>query len=135
MMMRGPRPPVRDIVKDIQGRYDLTDEQTEKVKEIFSKRQETMHNLSEKIREQMDAEFKELSAEMKEILTPQQYEHWENDFKSRRRGPGRFGPGGPRPGGFGPGGPGPGRRGRGRYEREEFRPPGPEPLEPNSSPD
>jgi Spy/CpxP family protein refolding chaperone len=135
MMMPGPRPPLRDIVEDIQGRYDLTDEQVEKVEDIFSKRHETMRNLFEKIREQMDAEFKELSAEMKEILTPEQYESWENDFKSRRRGPGKFAPGGPGSGRFGHRRPGPGRRGRGRPEREEFRPPRNEPPEPNSSPD
>lgn len=136
MMIPGPRPPLPDIVVDMQSRYDLTPEQTEKVEEILGKGRETMRTLFEESRQKIEAEFKKISLEMKEILSPEQYEQWEHDFKSRRRGPGRFGPGGPRPGPgeFGPGRPGPGRRGRGRPERGGFRPPRPESPEPNSVP-
>ena len=136
MMMRGPRPPLMAIVEDIQTRYDLTPEQVEKVEEILGRRRETMHNQFEELRTKMEAEFQGLSAEMKEVLTAEQYERWENDFQSRRRGPGKFGPGGPRPGRRGPGRPGSGRLGgRGRPESERFRPTRPEPPEPNSAPE
>ena len=121
--MRGPRPPLPDIVEDIQGRYNLTPEQVEKVENILGKSRETMHTVFEQFREQTEAEFQKVSLEMKEVLTPEQYERWENDFKSRRRGPGRFGPGGPRPGGFGPG----------RSSRRRFGPRSLDPPEPNSS--
>jgi len=128
MIMRRPRPPVTDIVEDIQSRYNLTDEQAEKVEDIFKRSRETMHALSEEFRKKIDAEFQKISIEMKEILSPEQYERWENDFKSRRGGPGGFGPGGPGRGGPGPGGFGPGRSGRRRFRQME-----PEQLEPNSS--
>jgi hypothetical protein len=135
MIMRGPRPPLPAIVEDIQSRYNLTEEQVIKVEEILGKGRETMRSLFEESRKKIEAEFQKISTEMKEILSPEQYEQWENDFRSRRRGPGKFGPGGPRPGGFGPGGPGPGRFGRGRSEGERFRPPILEPPEPNSAPE
>ncbi len=123
-----PRPPLPAIVEDIQSRYDLTPEQTEKVEEILGKGRETMRTLFEESRQKIEAEFQKISLEMKEILSPEQYEQWENDFKSRRRGPGRFGPpGGPRSGPrrFGPGGP----------ERGRFRQIRPEPPEPNYAPE
>ncbi|MBN1805902.1 MAG: hypothetical protein JW837_11685 [Sedimentisphaerales bacterium] len=127
MIMRGPRPPLPDIVEDMQGRYDLTDEQAKKVEDIFRRRRETMHDLFEDSRQKIEAEFQKISSEIKEILTPEQYERWENDFKSRRRGPGGFGPGGPGRRGPGQGGFGPGRRDPGR-----FGPDRPEPREPNT---
>ena len=123
MIMRGPRPPLPAIVEDIQSRYNLTEEQTETVEDIFGRRRETMRNLFEEFRQKTETEFQKISLEMKEVLSPEQYEQWENDFKSRRRGPG----------GFGLGGPGPGRFGPGRAGRRRFRPRSPEPPEPNSS--
>jgi hypothetical protein len=137
MIMRGPRPPLPAIVEDIQSRYNLTEEQVIKVEEILGKGRETMRSLFEESRKKIEAEFQKISTEMKEILSPEQYEQWENDFRSRRRGPGKFGPGGPRPGGFGPAGPesGPGRFGRRRSEGGRFRPPRSEPPEPNSDPE
>ena len=90
---------------------------------------ERMRTIFTGIREKMDAEFKTLSAEMKDIFTAEQFKRWERDLTSRRRrGPGRFGPrrpgsGGPgpggRPGGFGGSGPGGGRGGRGGSVRPD----------------
>lgn len=143
VIIRGPRPPLPDIVEDIQSRYDLTHEQVEKVEDILGRSRETMRTIFDESREKAEAEFQRVSLEMKEVLSPEQYEHWENDFKSRRRGPGRFGPGGPGPGR--PGGPGPGRFGSGRPgpgrfdperpDRRRYEPTRPEPLEPNSAPE
>jgi len=136
------RPPLGDIVGDIKTRYDLTDEQTQKVETALGDSRERMRTLFEGFREKMDAEFKELSSAMKEILTPEQFERWESDFKARRRGPGpgRFGPGRPGPGGrfgpdgrHGPGGPGPeGRPGPGRPGHRDFGPRPRSAPEPNS---
>ena len=140
VIIPGPRPPLPDIVEDIQSRYDLTQEQVEKVEDILGKGREKMHTLFEESRQKIEAEFQKISVEMKEVLSPEQYEHWENDFKSRRRGPGRFGPGGPGPGRFGPGRPGPGRfdpqrPGSERPDRRRYEPMRPEPPEPNSAPE
>jgi len=119
-------PPPARIATDIQERYGLTDDQTEKVKTVVVASSERVHTIFTGFREKMDAEFKELSAAMKDILTPEEFKRWEKDFTSRRtRGPGRFGPGrggpGSRPGSGGPGfgsggrgGPGGGRSGSGK---------------------
>jgi hypothetical protein len=131
MIMRGPRPPLNSIVEDIRARYDLTEEQSAQAEDILRKRQETMHTLFGEFREKIEAEFQELSMEMKEILSPEQYERWEHDFKTRR-GPGPWGPGPGRPGQRGPGRRGSGRGGTGRRGPGPRRPGFPEP---NSKPE
>jgi len=136
-------PPPGDIVRDIQARYGLTQEQAEKAKTAIATSSDRMHTIFVGVREKMDAEFKELSSAMKDILTPEQFERWERDFKSRRgRGRGRFGPGRPGPGGGRPGSGRPGRGGSrpgpgggydpGRPDREEFGPRGRGRPNPNS---
>lgn len=119
-------PPSREIVRDMRARYDLTQEQSQKAEVALGDSRERMHTFFDEMSEKMDAEFKELSSAMKDILAPKQFERWENDFKDRRRrGPGRYGPGRPGPGGVRPGAgrPGPGGRyGPGRPDRRGFGP-------------
>lgn len=141
LMRRGPFPPTRAVVEDMDARYHLTPEQTKKVETAFEKRHEILRTMFEEFRSKSEAEFKKLSAEMKKIFTPEQYERWEQDFKRRRRPgppwergrPGQRGPGrrgGPGGRGFGERG-GPGQRGPGRgfgdrnREPREFGAPGP----------
>ena len=124
----GPMPPPARIADDMQGRYGLTEEQTEKAKAAVRDSSEKMRKLFEEFRPKMDAQFKELSAAMEDILTPEQFKEWERDFRSRRgRPPGRFGPGGPGPGAGrpGPGRPGPGGR-SGSFRPDPNGRPGPE---------
>jgi len=149
-------PPPGDVVEDMRARYDLTEEQAEKVKTALKESWERMRTIFQENREKMDAEFKNLSADMKQILTPDQFTKWESDIKARRRHrPRRFGPrrpdrrGGPGPGDRRPGGwQGRGRPG-GRYDRprpgpdgvfgpnrpdhREFRLEAPGPAEPNAT--
>jgi len=129
-------PPPGDIVRDIQARYGLTEEQAEEAETAIAASSDRMHTIFVGVREKMDAEFKELSSGMKDILTPEQFERWERDFKSRRgRGRGRFGPGRPGSGRPGPGGsrPGPGGRyGPRRPDRRGFDPRDRSRPEPNS---
>jgi len=126
MIMPGPRPPLNAIVEDIRARYDLTQEQAVQVEDLFGKRRETLQTLFQEFRRKTEAEFQKLSVEMKKILSPEQYERWERDFKDRRgRWPGRHRPERP-----GPGRPGQRRPGFGRPGlREPILP------EPNSIPD
>lgn len=118
VMRRGPRPPTQEVVKEMEIRYNLTPEQIKQVEAAFAKRREAIQSIFEEFRSKSEAEFKTLSAEIKKVLTPEQYERWEQDFKRRRRpsppwergrpgerGPGRRGG----PGGRGPDGRGPGR--------------------------
>jgi uncharacterized membrane protein YgcG len=148
MMSPGPRPPTQEVVQDMAARYGLTDEQAKKVETAFGKRREAIQTIFEEFRTKSEAEFQKLSADIKKILTPEQYAHWEQDFERRRRpapwdhgpgrpgergGPGRRGPGrggfgnGGRRRDFGGGGPGPGRD-FGDRDRD-IR--GPRPPEPN----
>jgi len=140
VIMHGPRPPLVAIVEDIRARYDLTQEQTEQAEDVLGKRRETMSVLFEEFREKIEAEFQELSMEMKDILSPEQYERWEHDFTTRRgRGPWRRGQEMPGPGRYGPE-----RYGQRRYDAERYGPgkpglgrPGPRRpglREPNSTP-
>ncbi|MBN2317192.1 MAG: hypothetical protein JXM79_24920 [Sedimentisphaerales bacterium] len=103
----GPLPPIEAVISDMKARYDLTEEQAKKVETTFSKRRETLRTLFDEFRTKSEAEFKKLTADIKKILTPEQFVHWEQDFNRRRRpGPRRDrGPGGPGDRGFGPRGP------------------------------
>jgi Spy/CpxP family protein refolding chaperone len=114
MMPPGPRPPTREVVEDMAARYDLTPEQAKQVEAAFGKSRESLQTLFEQFRTKSEAEFQALSADMKKILTPEQYGRWEHDFEQRRRPgpPWERGPG--RPGDRGPGPGGPHDRGPGR---------------------
>jgi hypothetical protein len=122
VMPPGPRPPTREVVEDMATRYNLTPEQVKKVEAVFEKRRETLQSTFEEFRRKSEAEFKTLSTDIKNILTPEQYARWEQDFQRRRRpgpwerGPGRPGEGGPGRRG-GPGGPGDRGPGRGFGDR------------------
>jgi len=126
VVIPGPRPPLDAVVRDIRGRYDLTPAQVEKVENVFGERRKTLQAMFEEFRQKSEAEFQKLSEGMKEILSPEQYERWENDFRSRRgpswrgHGPGRPGPGSP--GERGPGERRPGERGPGRRGPGPWRP-------------
>ena len=128
VMRRGPFPQTRAVVEDMATRYHLTPEQIEQVETAFEKSRESLRTRFEKFRTESEAEFGTLSAEIKKILTPEQFERWEQDFKRRRhpgppwergkpgerRGPGRGGPGGRYREG------GPGRDSRDRPPRRDF---------------
>ena len=113
MMPPGPRPPVRDVVEDMATRYDLTPEQAKQIESAFGKRRESLQTLFEEFRTKSESEFQKLDSDIKNILTPEQYERWEQDFQRRRRPePWERGPG--RPGDRGPGPRGPHDEGPGR---------------------
>ena len=128
------------IASDLRNRYNLTDEQAKQVKEIMARRMEVIEAIRRQAHEQMAAEHETLRAEMKAVLTPEQFEQWLAQFESLRPPP--FGPpggpgraGGPRDGlGPRPGrGPGPGRPPPPREDSPSGRPlprpgapPGPE---------
>jgi len=139
VMRRGPFPPTKAVVEDMAARYDLNPEQTKKVEAAFEKRRETLRTTFEEFRSKSEAEFQTLSAEIKKILTSEQFARWEQDFKRRRRpgppwergkpgergfgrrGPGDWGPGDRRPGERGPDDRGPGRGFGDRRSGRDFR--------------
>lgn len=85
----------------MKKQYNLTDDQVKKVQELnkkiaadAEKRREENRNLSQADREARRATFdkereermKNHQAEMKKILTEEQYKKWEADFKARGQG-------------------------------------------------
>lgn len=131
---RPPPPPLGEgaaesIAADLQRRYDLNPDQSAKVKEIMTRRMATLESIRRAAHEKMMTEHEALRAEMKTVLTPQQFEQWVNHFESLRPPP--FGP---PPGG--PGRPGaPGRRpGQPEGAGPDRRPPLPEGAGPDRRP-
>ena len=87
---------------------NLTDDQKAKVKTILDGQMQKMRELRddtslspEDRRPKMQAIREETTAQMKAVLTPDQFEKWQKTMQRNRR-PG--GPGGPPPGGGQPGG-------------------------------
>jgi hypothetical protein len=88
----GRRPPIEVIIDDMRTRYGLTEEQAKEVEDILGKSRQTVHALFEEFGQKIEAEFQKLSLEMKDVLSPEQYERWERDFKARREHYRRPGP-------------------------------------------
>lgn len=106
---RGERP--EEFVPSVENQDNAASSDKKQKKDKKAKKEQKKKD-KEAEKAAMDEQSKDMEAyeaELKEILTNDQYKTWE-DFKNNRpQGPGGrpggFGPGG-RPGGFGPGGPG-----------------------------
>jgi len=104
-ILRPPRPhhPPRimasKIAEEIGSDYDLSDNQTKQVEQIFEKAGRTLETLRQEFEEKMETGKQQITAEMKQLLSPEQFERWQQDFNARhrRRGP-RPGPEKPRAG-------------------------------------
>lgn len=126
----GGRPDPNRIVDDWTVKYGLSDEQAQRVKEIFTKRFEAHRAQFAEMVKRAQAEREGFAAAIKEVLTPEQYEAWERDFRERGERYRRMWPG---PRGRRPRGPG-----RGGTRDEQHRPgrhpgsPGPEANDPAS---
>lgn len=72
------------IAARLQRRLNLTDEQTRKVQKIFERRLQALRTLRQDMLPRFEAEHAKLRLEMKEVLTPAQFEQWDARFKSTR---------------------------------------------------
>ena len=94
------------LLARISERLDLTDEQTERLEQVFDARRERFRDQWEEFRKRIDTEEETFRNEIADILTPEQLETFNaeivrlGDERRRRGGPGGRGPGGP--GGRGP---------------------------------
>ena len=96
--LAGPPRPERatpEIVRDLRSRYDLTEEQARRVGDIMQRRMEALEAIRRDAEEKFQAEHEKLRAEMKSVLTPDQYERWLAHFESLRARPPGPPPGGP----------------------------------------
>ena len=105
---RGERP--EEFVPPVENQDNATVDKKAKKKakkEQKKKAKEADKAAMDEQMKEMEANREAYEAELKEILTEDQYKSWEEFKNSRPQGPGG------RPGGFGPGGPGGGRPGGG----------------------
>jgi hypothetical protein len=93
------------IAADMRGRYDLSEEQARKVRDIMARHMEAIEVIRRSAHEKIAADHEKLRAEVREVLTPEQFEQWSARFEAMRPPPfgpppGREGlmPGGPPPG-------------------------------------
>ena len=110
VMWMGPPPSPQTasaIAQEIQGKFNLTDEQTKKVEEIFETAVESVSAMRKASAVQMEQSRKNTIKQMRDVLSEEQFDAWLNDFTQRfRHGPDKFDhrpgppPGGPK---FGPG--------------------------------
>jgi hypothetical protein len=79
----GAKKTVDDIVEELRSEYNLTEEQTSKVKGIHTRAWEARETLRQDIEQKVAEEHERLIAEMKEALSPEQFEQWERDLRER----------------------------------------------------
>jgi uncharacterized protein YneF (UPF0154 family) len=80
---RHPRIEAAHIAKEIASQYGLKDEQTQRVEQIFNSRFQTRTTIRQEYEAKMETENQKLVAEMKEILSPEQFQRWNKDFEAR----------------------------------------------------
>ncbi len=78
---RGPRPP--NPVEEMKTRYNLSDEQAQKVKALFDARFKAGRLRWEQLRKIQADEQEQFVTDMKGILTPEQFEPWHADYVQR----------------------------------------------------
>jgi hypothetical protein len=109
-------PDPRQIVKDMKGKYGLSEQQEKQIHALFEEQAKEMRDIFKGIGEKQKEGWNKIVAGLKNILDEKQFAAWENDMRQRRermeremrdrashgqQGPGRGGPDGQR----GPGGP------------------------------
>jgi len=88
----GPQPPIfRNSLDTWTTKYNFTDEQKERVSAALERQHKAFREMFESGREKMEAAKDMLVKDMTDILTPEQFSMWNEDFKERlkRRGRGR----------------------------------------------
>jgi MFS superfamily sulfate permease-like transporter len=73
-----------EVTKEISEKYGLNQQQTKQVEEIINKAFEQRKSYGEEMDKKRDADTQIMIAEMKEALTPDQFERWNNDFQIMR---------------------------------------------------
>ncbi len=68
------------IVKHFEEKYRLSQQQSEQVRQLFEEMGARYREKSETDRLQREADEKVMIAKMQDILSPEQYEQWKQDF-------------------------------------------------------
>jgi len=73
------------IAARLQTKLDLSDDQTRRVEEVFTRRMNAFEAIRQEMQPKFAAEHKTLHAEMNAILTPEQFERWATHFEAMRK--------------------------------------------------
>jgi hypothetical protein len=79
-----PHKDANDITKEITEKYGLNPQQTAQVQAITTNAFMKMKANNEAQDKQREADIQTLIADMKTVLTPQQFEQWNKDFQAMR---------------------------------------------------
>jgi len=79
-----PKMEAADIAKEIGSQYGLTNEQTQKVEQIFRDMIQDRTAVHQEFEAKMEAEHQQLVTEMKAVLLPEQFERWHKDFEAKQ---------------------------------------------------
>jgi Spy/CpxP family protein refolding chaperone len=99
---RSGRPPsAARLIDRLDRELQLTDEQRASIQKIFEARREPLERAQREMRNRMEQEQRELQAEIRKVLTPEQqpkFDRWLEEDRARGRGRrgGPFGPPGER---------------------------------------
>ena len=82
--------------KDMRSRWDLSLEQSERLKEIFHARHVAMKAIREEVRPRLEEELEAMRTDVLAVLTPEQAAQWNEKFERLRKRWVHGGRGGPR---------------------------------------
>jgi len=83
-----PKPPTKVAItftKGLADKYGLDQQQSGQLKDIMAKHFKAMHEIRKKAMEEMVAIHREISDDMRGVMTPDQFERWEKHNEEARK--------------------------------------------------
>ena len=84
-ILRPPRFSSSEISKKIGAKYSLTEAQIEQVEQIFEKADQSFGALKHDLEGEKEAASQQIMAEMKLVLSSEQFEPWKIEFEARHK--------------------------------------------------
>ena len=84
-ILRPPRFSSLEISKKIGAKYSLAEAQIEQVEQIFEKADQSLRALRHDLEGKMEAASQQIVAEMKLVLSSEQFEPWKIEFEARHK--------------------------------------------------
>ncbi|MCK4958080.1 MAG: hypothetical protein KAT00_01740 [Planctomycetes bacterium] len=73
------------LAKKMRADYDLSEEQSGQLRELFKKQFAGIRSIQEESQQKMATQRQELTADIKEVLTKEQFDRWLKEFKAREK--------------------------------------------------
>lgn len=74
-----------DIAQRMRGKYQLSEEQTEKLRAVFEEHGEKLAEIRAEVHPRIEAEHEALRRAVEAVLSPEQAQAWREEFESMRR--------------------------------------------------